>query len=162
MFIVLDNVLDEPSRLATLNYFAGLGESARPQWADGDFSALLDYGSPMSHLLRVVGQHVDLSRMVGCEYWSHLSTKTGWHKDTDETKLYRDGIESFPICSIVYYPHVQNLSGGRLMFETASIQPQGNRLVVFAAGLPHCVEGFNGERVSVAINPWHYKLEGHE
>jgi hypothetical protein len=97
--------------------------------------------------------------MVGCEYWSNLNSKTGWHKDTDETKRFRDNIESYPICSVVYYPHVNNLMGGALLFDSFSVSPLTNRLVVFAPGLLHCVQDFSGDRVSIAINPWNYKLE---
>lgn len=158
---VIDHALEEVERRVVLDYFAGFGRSTDFAWADGDLDLLLGYGSPLSNLLRKVSKHVDLSRMVGCEYWSHLNTKSGWHKDTDEKKLYRDRVEVFPICSIVYYPHVQNIKGGKLMFETASIHPITNRLVVFSPGLPHCVEDFTGERVSVAVNPWDYKLEGY-
>lgn len=159
MIHVIDQALDEAARVAVLDYFMGFGRSTEFAWADGSLSLLLDYGSPLSNILRRVSKHIDLSGMVGCEYWSHLNTKPGWHKDTDETKLYRDNIEAFPICSIVYYPHVQNVKGGRLMFETLSIQPVTNRLVAFAPGLLHCVENFTGERLSVAVNPWSYKLE---
>lgn len=161
MIAVFDNVLDESNRIAVLDYFLGFGRSTGFAWADGDLNSLLMYGSPLSNILRVVSKHVDLNSMVGCEYWAHLNTKSGWHKDTDETKLYRDHVEAFPLCSIVYYPHIQNLSGGKLMFETASIHPQVNRLVVFAPGLPHCVENFSGERISIAVNPWVYKPEGY-
>ena len=162
MLHVIDNALTEDERVAVRDYFLGFKDSTKLDWADGAFDKIVAYGSPLSKLLSIAGQFVNLNPMVGCEYWSHLNTKSGWHKDTDETKLYRDSVESFPICSVVYYPHVQNLVGGRLIFETASIQPQTNRLVIFASGLRHCVEDFSGERISVAVNPWHYKLEGYE
>jgi hypothetical protein len=161
MLHVIDCALEEADRATIFDYFMGFGRSTEFAWADGCLDLLLGYGSPLSNILRVVNKHVDLGGMVGCEYWSHLNTKSGWHKDTDEVKLYRDSVESFPMCSIVYYPHIQNVKGGKLIFETLSIQPVTNRLVIFAPDLRHCVEDFSGERVSVAINPWDYKLEGY-
>jgi hypothetical protein len=162
MLHVLDNALTEDERVAVRDYFLGFKDSTKPDWADGAFDKIVVYGSPLSKLLSIAGRFVNLTPMVGCEYWSHLSKKSGWHKDTDETKLYRDGLESFPLCSCVYYPHTKDLVGGSLLFDSFTVRPLTNRLVIFSPDLLHCVEDFSGERISVAVNPWHYKLEGYE
>ncbi len=156
---VIDDVLDEPNRDAVVQHFIGLRPGSGPQWAEGTYQQLLNYGSPLSKLLSEVATVFDLKEMVGCEYWSHFNAKTGWHKDTDENLFYGQNVESFPICSVVYYPYIHNLTGGDLLFETMRITPRVNRLVVFGPGLLHNVEDFSGDRLSIAINPWRYKLE---
>lgn len=161
MLHVIDNVLDEANRFAIRDYFLGFQESTTPEWADGAYKQIVSYGSPLSKLLQVAGQYVDLSAMVGCEYWSHLNKKSGWHKDTDETLLYRDKIESFPVCSCVYYPEINISVGGDLVFETMRIKAVTNRFVIFTPSMLHTVEDFLGERLSVAVNPWSYKPEGY-
>lgn len=159
MVCVLDNVLSELERTTVRDYFFSLIASTKLEWVDGTCEQIVLYGSPLSKLLQVVKIHVDLSRMVGCEYWSNLNTKTGWHKDTDETVLYRDGVEKFPICSCVYYPEINVSLGGDLLFETVRVKPVTNRLVIFAPNMLHTVEDFLGDRLSVAVNFWSYKLE---
>jgi hypothetical protein len=159
MVCVFDNVLSELERTTVRDYFLSFNASTKFEWADGTCREIILYGSPLSKLLQIVETHVDLSKMVGCEYWSHLNTKTGWHKDTDETFLYRDGVEKFPICSCVYYPEVDVQLGGDLVFETMRIKPVTNRLVIFAPNILHAVESFTGKRLAIAVNPWGYKLE---
>ena len=73
--------------------------------------------------------------------------------------MYRDGVEKFPICSCVYYPEINVSLGGDLLFETMRIKPLTNRLVIFSPNMLHTVEDFMGNRLSVAVNPWDYKLE---
>lgn len=156
---VIDNALDEANRIAVSDYFTSIGDSINPSWVDGRFEDFIGYGSPLSYLLKIASVYADLRKMVGCEYWSHLNKKSGWHKDTDENLLYGMGVESFPICSCVYYPNVTNLSGGDLLFETMRVSPVTNRLVIFDPSLLHTVDEFAGNRLSVAINPWDYVLE---
>jgi hypothetical protein len=159
MLYVLDDALTEAERVAARDYFVGLGGSAKLAWADGSFKDIVAYKSPLSKILQLANSCIDLSTMVGCEYWSNLNEKTGWHKDTDETVLYRDGVERFPICSCVYYPEINVSIGGDLLFETMRVKPITNRLVVFSPNMLHTVEDFLGNRLSIAINPWDYKLE---
>lgn len=159
MICVIDDVLSDIEREVVRDYFLSLNASSKFYWADGSFEKIVSYGSPLSKLLLAANKYVDLSLMVGCEYWSHLNTKAGWHKDTDETFLYRDKIEKFPICSCVYYPEVKVFLGGDLVFETMRIKPITNRLVVFSPNMLHSVESFMGERLAVAVNAWNYKLE---
>jgi hypothetical protein len=159
MLHVLDGALTEAERIAVRDYFAGFGRSAKLAWADGTFKDIVAYGSPLSKILLLTNNFVGLSTMVGCEYWSNLNEKSGWHKDTDETILYRDGVEKFPICSCVYYPEINVSLGGDLLFETMRIKPLTNRLVIFSPNMLHTVEDFMGNRLSVAVNPWGYKLE---
>lgn len=164
MVYVIDDALDEASRAATIDYFLSLKTvevkpKTKTNWADGTYKQILDYGSPLAKILEHAKQAIDLDLMVGCEYWANIDTKTGWHKDTDERLLYSTGKEQFPICSCVYYAEVNNLIGGDLVFETLRISPVVNRLVIFSPNLLHVVEDFSGARMSVAVNPWQYKLE---
>tara|TARA_A100001201_G_C3986395_1_gene170249 strand:- start:47 stop:544 length:498 start_codon:yes stop_codon:yes gene_type:complete len=105
-------------------------------------------------VIKVAGQFYDLSSSIGYEFWTRLNTKPSrWHQDSD-VELSKKGILKFPLCSIVYYCHVENLCGGQLCIESDVITPKTNRMVIFAPGLPHYVEDFTGDRVSILINPW--------
>ena len=65
---------------------------------------------------------------------------------------------SHPICGIVYYPRIENLKGGELVFENDErVSPMKNRMVLFHATLKHCVEDYTGRRHSVNIHPWNEK-----
>lgn len=159
MLHVLDDALTEAERVVVRDYFLGFGASTGANWADGSFKDIVSYGSPLSKILSITSKYVDLASMVGCEYWSHLGTKTDWHKDTDEVIYLRDGVEKFPLCSCVYYADINGLSGGDLVFKTMRVAPLTNRLVIFSPSMLHKVENFQGKRLSVAVNPWNYKLE---
>ena len=46
------------------------------------------------------------------------------------------------------------MEGGELLLDGDKILPKTNRLVIFAPGIPHNVEDFTGERISMMVNPW--------
>ena len=58
----------------------------------------------------------------------------------------------------VYYLSIKDLKGGNLLTENEVIKPVENRLVCFSPGICHSVEPFTGERVSLIMNPWNYKI----
>ena len=71
------------------------------------------------------------------------------------------GILSCPLCSIVYYPLVEDLRDGRLhlldenLQEDVIIVPKQNRLVALPTARRHFVEPFTrGRRVAFIVNPW--------
>jgi hypothetical protein len=99
--------------------------------------------------------------MIGIEQWAHYGTKPDWHVDKDEVLLNRTGKVLLPICSIVFYAEVDQLTNGKFMTENMIITPKTNRLLAFAPGISHGVEDYTGTRLSVAINPWSTKPEGH-
>jgi hypothetical protein len=111
--------------------------------------------TPVGQILSFVSKFFDLSEMIGFEYWINHNTDKVWHYDTDLS----DDEGRYPICSIVYYPQVGTVSGGNFLTETESIKPKENRLLFFSPGIYHCVESFEGQRVSLAINPWKYKVK---
>lgn len=96
-------------------------------------------------------------KYMGLESWSHYQTKPEWHYDKDEDLYNQTGILAFPICSIVYYPKIDLVSGGEFITEDVTIKPKNNRLIVFSSGVYHSVNDFKGERFSVIINPWENK-----
>lgn len=161
MLIVLDNVLDNDHRNAVVNFFSKGEEERKSKWQDGSLDTLKDDQSPMALLLAKAGNYFDLSSMVGSEYWSHYGTKPDWHIDKDEVKAAKNGDIVCPICSIVYYGVIDNLTGGRFMTETEIVIPKTNRMIIFSAGILHTVEEYSGVRLSVAVNPWSYKPMGY-
>jgi hypothetical protein len=111
-------------------------------------------------LMKLANQYYDLSDVVGYEFWSHYNTRPygGWHYDKDEVTYHSKKIYKFPVCSIVYYPIIDNMSGGELILEKDVVVPKVNRVVIFKPGMYHYVNEFDGTRYSMLINPWTYKL----
>ena len=100
------------------------------------------------------------SDVLGYEYWTHVNTKPNdMHQDKDEVAYIKHGISRFPLFSTVFYLEVEKLINGELVFEDGvEIVPKRNRLVIFKRGLQHRVRTFDGQRVSIAVNPWSTKL----
>ena len=112
-------------------------------------------------LIKTVSNYYDLSKCDGYEFWIHHNTRPQqWHVDKDERALDEKGILSCPLCSIVYYPLVEDVTGGRLCLldedlgTDVVIVPKQNRLIVLPSGQRHYVEPFEGRRVSFIVNPW--------
>ena len=109
-------------------------------------------------LLEIGGKHIDISSAIGYETWIRINTRpAGWHCDQDDRMNLTQNKTSYPLCSMVYYPYVDDdLVGGRLEFEDGQIIiPKTNRLVVFGPGIRHNVqENYIGDRISLALNPW--------
>ena len=97
--------------------------------------------------------YFDLDKCVGYECWSQSNTpNSNWHYDKDE-RLAAEGKLSFPLCSMIYYVHV-DAKGGQLHLEDDIITPKNNRLVIFSPGIFHGVDPYQGERVAFLVNPW--------
>lgn len=107
-------------------------------------------------LISIASQYFDISKIIGYEIWSHINSRPpgGWHYDKDEIVFKQHSIHKFPICSIVYYPTIQNLTYGELLLEQDVINPKENRLVIFKPNLYHYVNEFYGIRHSVVLNLW--------
>jgi hypothetical protein len=145
MIQILDDVLSEEDRQACIEY-----------WKTHQLTLLHWHTTAeywQSILIQKAREVFDLKTMVGFECWSHKTTKPQWHVDQDE------GLKEVvtPLCSLVYYPIIENLIGGKFLTETETIVPRTNRLLIFSPGIYHGVENFVGTRHSVAINIWHYK-----
>lgn len=153
VFLVVDDVLTADEMQKTKEFFKDL-DYGSTQWIDGNSTELF----PLEKILSIVSKTFDLSAMQGCECWSHVNTRTSWHVDKDETAWNTSKELKYPLCSIVYYTHVQDLRGGRFVTKSHVALPKENRLIAFSPGLQHGVEVFKGERMSCAINPWAYKV----
>ena len=120
------------------------------------------YQNTCLSLIDLVRNYCDLSTCSVYEFWIHHNTRPQqWHIDKDERMMAERGILSCPLCSIVYYPLVENLRDGRLhlldedLKEDVIIVPKQNRLIVLSAGQRHFVEPFTrGRRSAFIINPW--------
>jgi len=113
--------------------------------------------------LQMIGKshaYVDLTSCIGYEFWTQNNTRPigGWHQDKDQQLLKEKGIYSFPLCSLIYYPFVENVKGGQLHVEDDIITPKTNRLVILSPGIRHYVREFTGNRISFLINPWNKTL----
>ena len=113
-------------------------------------------------LLKVASHYFDLTKCAGYEIWQHNKTEGSlpWHHDRDEILYTMKKIVSHPVCGMVYYPRIENLEGGELVFENEEkVSPKKNRMVLFDATLKHCVKEYTGRRYSVNINPWNEKYQ---
>jgi hypothetical protein len=149
-FIVLDDVLDEETRIAVRDFSYG---PALPQkW--------YDYGVSPIHekIIDVARDYFDLSDTIGYEMWCNQRA-VGWHYDHDEVKSKENNTFVFPPVAIAYYAEVTNLEGGDFVSETHRITPITNRIIMFSPGLYHGVYPYSGIRKAISINPWSYKIE---
>lgn len=153
-FLVIDNVLSPDEMESTRKFFLDL-KDGNSKWIAKDSPVTF----PLDKIVNLVAKTFDLSDAVGYECWSHVNTKTSWHVDKDEAAWEDSKTMKHPICSIVYYPYIKNMSGGRFVTKSHLVVPRQNRLVAFSPGLLHAVENFKGERMSCAINPWNYSLD---
>ena len=148
--IIIDNVLDSGSVVR-------LKESIDESTRDPFFYTMDDrhlYDNFSLSMIEIAKQFYDLSSSVGYEFWTRLNRCVGgWHRDKDERLYDEQKIVSYPLCTIIYYPHV-NMKGGELLLGDDKILPKTNRMVIFAPGIPHNVEDFTGERISMMVNPW--------
>ena len=158
MFIVKDNFFNDQIRKNISDDYIVHQKTQKFIWIDGKLDDLIKQNNPIGEIIKFASYFFDLSSMVGFEYWAHLNKKPDWHYDKDES-LNLKQIVKLPLCSIVYYPYIQNLKGGKFLTETIAVTPVENRLILFSSDTYHGVEDFTGERLCVAINPWHYKVE---
>lgn len=102
----------------------------------------------------------DLTTTKYLEFWKHQNASPSWHFDCDEIWLQQTGEYSFALNTIIFYPEIVGLKGGDLLTEDIKITPKTNRMVILPAGVWHKVEDINGgSRLSLNINPWHYRIE---
>jgi hypothetical protein len=100
-------------------------------------------------------QYFQIQHFAGLEIWTHYNSRPDWHYDRDEKKYERERVNSFPLCSIIFYPRINIVSGGELVIKDGiTIQPRTNRLVLMSPGTYHKVEPFVGERFSLLVNVW--------
>ena len=148
--VIIDNVLDSDS-------VSRLKESIDESTRDPFFYMMSDrhlYDNFSLSMIEIAKQFYDLSSSVGYEFWTRLNRCVGgWHCDKDERLYDEQKIVSYPLCTIIYYPHV-DMKGGELLLGDDKILPKTNRMVIFAPGVPHNVKDFTGERISMMVNPW--------
>ncbi len=157
MLIVQDNVFSKEIAAVVARDYIELNKSCDAIWCNGSFDETVRSGSLVSSILKSAAKHFDLSKMVGFEYWAHYNSGVGWHYDKDEVMYNETGVLRLPLCGIVYYPIIENLSGGWFVTHSEKVQPRTNRAVMFSADKEHMVERFTGTRLSVSINPWDVK-----
>lgn len=115
------------------------------------------YSELSNILIDATKKYYNLDSCVGYEVWTHNNTRpSGRHSDKDDVYYSLTGKLKHPICTVVYYLHVDMfLDGGLLKLEQyGTMVPKENRIIIFGPGIFHEVEKFTGERVSVVLNPW--------
>ena len=149
--IVIDNVLDDES---VSKIYKSLDESTKNPF----FYKMSDnhlYDNFCLSMINLASQYYNLTSAIGYEFWTRLNTCVeGWHRDKDEKLFDEKNILSFPLCTIIYYPHVDNMKGGELLLGNDKILPKTNRMVIFDSGISQNVENFTGDRISMMVNPW--------
>tara|TARA_B100001996_G_scaffold227357_1_gene175113 strand:- start:88 stop:615 length:528 start_codon:yes stop_codon:yes gene_type:complete len=155
--IILDNVVQ--SNVPNLDKNSRIYVEER--WYNLD--TYHDYQNVCLSLIKIASDYYDLSSCTGYEFWAHHNNRpTEWHIDKDERRLWKDGVINCPLCSIVYYPFVEDLIDGKLFLlegesdlkDDIIITPQLNRLIIFPPQKKHYVGEFMGKRSSIIVNPW--------
>ena len=155
--VILDDVIHRDS-LNSLqsDFFSKIRDNPiKEKWYSYDEDHLFkDICTPF---LQLANSYFDLSSCTGYDFWIQNNRRPSRrHLDKDQQLLKEKGIYSFPICSIIYYISVdENLVGGKLDIEDdIIITPKTNRMIIFPPGRYHYVQPFQGQRVSLLINPW--------
>ena len=156
--IVIDDVFEEVSPEITKLIKEPLPNLT---WYDLEDEHL--YADFCHSILRITSTCVDLTGVVGYEFWDQNNAKVDWHYDKDEVLYEKEKILKHPICSTIYYLEVNDLTGGQLVIEDDFIvTPKTNRLIIFGPGRQHRVETYTGTRCSLNINLWNRKLEEYD
>jgi len=79
----------------------------------------------------------------------------GNHFDKDEVLFNRTGELKYPLVSIVYYPIFEGIGGELILVNEGLLEIKPKRLIYFESTIEHGVNNFNGNRLSLGINPWH-------
>ena len=104
-------------------------------------------------LFLLSSQYFDNSKCIGYEFWVRKNSRPdSWHFDIDE-KAKKLGKTSYPTCTIIFYPEVSHLNGGRIHIEDTIITPKTNRVIIFSANVEHFVEEFTGKRCGILVLP---------
>ena len=151
---VEDALYTDIDRLFIYNTYCNNNKSSSLRWIDKN-----DLPDCFKNLVKFASKEFDLSNVAGYELWTHYNTKPEWHYDKDEYLFHETGLMKFPICSIVYYPFVDSLIGGKFITEDIAITPKTNRGITFSSGVYHNVEPYNGQRFSLLLNAWNYKIK---
>ncbi len=161
--VILDDVIQKNSfKTLQSDFFSKIGDNpieenlvVDQKWYTYDEDHL--FKDICISFLQLTNSYFDLSSCTGYEFWIQNNRRPGRrHIDKDQQLLKEKGIYSFPLCSIIYYISVdENLVGGKLDIEDdIIITPKTNRMVIFPPGKYHYVQPFQGQRVSLLINPW--------
>ena len=159
--VILDDVIQKNSfKILQSDFFSRIGDNPIEEnlvvdqkwYSYGEDHLFKDICTPF---LQLANSYFDLSSCTGYEFWIQNNRRPSRrHIDKDQQLLKEKGIYSFPLCSLIYYPLVENLEGGQLQVEDDIITPKTNRLVILSPGIRHYVREFTGNRISLLINPW--------
>ena len=156
MVIILDDVVNLNSSFQRdiIDVFAGRRQKNFPEkWYSLDEDHI--FKDLCIQMITKANYYVNLTSCIGYEFWPQNNTSPSIrHQDKDELLKERTGEYSFPLCSLIYYPIVENLEGGQLHVDDAIITPKTNRLVMISSGMWHYVKEFTGTRISFLINTW--------
>lgn len=149
MIWVLDDALSEQMRGELFNKYHN-NANPTPAWIQN----MSGFNGPEYELYVKVAKVFSVENATCVEMWSHFNSRPSEHFDKDEGLYNATGQFRFPLCSIVYYPFIENLVGGELVVDGITITPKTNRLLAFSPGLLHRVNTYSGNRFSFLINPW--------
>ena len=183
---VIDNVLDEHTRNEYIRYINENEDKLKSLdlFVHDSYQTFINENTEIGSIFRIAERYFDLSSAVGYERWFNIDRKFfTWHLDRDERFFSSTGQNKFPICTLIYYPFVdESMEGGNLLLKINDygdlagfehiefinklkdnekdmvIRPRNNRLVIFPPGIYHTVENFAGYRYSIVINPWSYDI----
>jgi len=146
VFVILDDVFDESTRNYLLTFEYGEGVA----WYN------FQQNQTFANIISLANSYIDLTSAIGYEMWCNQDNMyvPAMHHDKDDFLYEQQNILSFPLCSIVYYPLIENLVDGDFYTEDIMLKPKTNRLLIFSPGLLHGVRLYKGYRKAVSINPW--------
>lgn len=145
--IILDDILDDELISQAQDIVRQNRTRGQSAWYKKEDDEVVD------KLTEIAALYFDLTSAEGCEVWS-AKTNTNYHVDMDEQLWESQRKVQTPLCSIVYYAAIDNLTGGKFITQSMSIEPKTNRMIVFSPGIYHAVEQYTGTRDVLAVNPF--------
>ena len=148
MIIVIDDFFSKNDHVEILRQYES------DMFPDHDSYFKRDTHAFIEKIISSSRKYVDYGNHVGYEMHYNGSVLNP-HRDKDQDLFFKTKEQVFPLIGLVYYIKAKG-TGGELVFpeDGASISPRERRLIIFERHMLHLVNEFQGERVSLGINPW--------
>ena len=123
MVIILDNVINNIDSVKVEILDILKDQNINEDWCTFDKNH--KFQDFCCKFIDIASNFYDMSSCVGYEFWTQNNSRPSeWHYDKDEDFLKEKGVLHFPLCSMVYYPVVEDLQGGQLHLECDIITPR--------------------------------------
>ena len=148
MIVVIDDFFSKNDHAEIVN------QHESNQFPDHDTYFDRDQHAFVEEIITTSRRYIDYDEHIG--YEMHVNNgKLNPHRDKDQKLFWETQEQVFPLVGLVYYIKAPSF-GGELVFpeDGATVSPKDRRLIIFERHMLHYVNEYEGERISLGINPW--------